>query len=93
MNLAAFKVSEVKVRKIDSNNELKAVASVVFNDKLVVHDIKLIERVPSDGSYSRFEIYMPCKKINENFVEMVSIINENLKSEIFNKIIEQYKGM
>lgn len=88
-----FKVTEVKVRKIDSNNELKAVASVVFNDKLVVHDIKLVERVSSDESYRRFEIYMPSKKINESFVEIVSIINENLKSEIFNKIIEQYKGM
>ena len=88
-----FKVTEVKVRKIDSNNKLKAVASVLFNDKLVVHDIRLVERISSDGSYRHFEIYMPCKKINENFVEIVSIINENLKSEIFNKIIEQYKGM
>lgn len=88
-----FKITEVKVKKINSNNELKAVASVLFNNKFVIHDIKLVERVSDDGNQKRFELYMPSKSINEKIVDIAYIVNEKLKSEIFNKIIEQYKGM
>ena len=88
-----IKITEVKVKKIDLNSPLKVVASVLFNNKFVVHDIKLVERAAIDSTQTRFELYMPTKKVDENFVKVVDLLNENLCKEILEKIVKQYKGM
>ena len=49
-------VTDVRVRKINSEGKMKAVASVTFDDQFVVHDIKVIE-----GQSGMF-IAMPSRK-------------------------------
>ena len=38
-----MKISDVRVRKINSEGKMKAIVSVTFDDCFVVHDIKIIE--------------------------------------------------
>ena len=38
-----MQITDVRVRKITSQNRMKAIASVTFDDVFVVHDIKVIE--------------------------------------------------
>ena len=38
-----MEITNVKIRKINSDGKMKAVASVTFDDAFVVHDIKVIE--------------------------------------------------
>ena len=39
-----MQITEVRLRKVNSENRMKAVASVTFDGAFVVHDIKVIER-------------------------------------------------
>ena len=41
-----MQITDVKVRKVESENRMKAIASVTFDNAFVVHDIKVI--VPTD---------------------------------------------
>lgn len=49
-------ITDIRMRKINAEGKLKAVASVTFDDTFVVHDIKIIE-----GSNGMF-IAMPSRK-------------------------------
>ena len=51
-----MKISDIRIRKIDKEGKLKAVASITIDDVFVVHDIKIIE-----GDKGLF-IAMPSKK-------------------------------
>ncbi len=37
-----MQISEVRLRRVESGNRTRAVASVTFDDSLVVHEIKLV---------------------------------------------------
>ena len=41
MNL--MDITDIRIRKINSDGKLRAVASVTFDDSFVVHDIKVID--------------------------------------------------
>ena len=38
-----MKVTNVRLRRIENKNRLKAVATITFNDMFVVHELRLIE--------------------------------------------------
>ena len=38
-----MQVTDVRVRKVTSQNRMKAIASITFDDVFVIHDIKVIE--------------------------------------------------
>lgn len=38
-----MEITDVRVRKIDVDKKMKAVASITLDDEFVVHDIKIIE--------------------------------------------------
>ena len=40
---AHMEVTEVRIKKVNSGNKMKAVAQVTFDQEFVVHDIKVIE--------------------------------------------------
>ena len=51
-----MKITDVRVRKVETDSKMKAVASITIDDVFVVHDIKII-----DGDKGLF-IAMPSKK-------------------------------
>ena len=52
-------ITDVRIRRINSDGKMKAVASITFDDEFVVHDIKII-----DGQNGPF-IAMPSRKVAE----------------------------
>ena len=80
-----MQITDVRVRKIASQNRMKAIASVTFDDVFVVHDIKVIE------SDKGLFIAMPSRKIpNGEFKDIAHPINTETREEIQNAIIAKY---
>ena len=79
-----MQITDVRLRKVNSGNRMKAVASVTFDNEFVVHDIKVIEK---DGLF----IAMPNKKAqNGEFKDIAHPINAETREKIQNAIIEKY---
>ena len=81
-----MQITDVKVRKVESENRMKAVASVTFDDAFVVHDIKVIE------SATATFIAMPSRKTPKGeWTDIAHPINQETRDMIENKVLEEYK--
>lgn len=83
-----MKITDVRVRKFDSdNNRMKAVASVTFDDEFVVHDIKVIE------SDEGFFIAMPSRKTpTGDFRDIAHPINKETREKIQKAVLEAFEA-
>ncbi len=81
-----MQVTDVKIRRLqDDTKTLKAYASIVIDDSLAIHDIKIIE-----GGNGYF-IKMPSKKDkNGEFKDIVHPINNELRNTMSNAILDQF---
>ncbi|MDO4662905.1 MAG: SpoVG family protein [Tissierellia bacterium] len=91
-----MEITDVKIIKIANDSRLKAVASVTFDDEIVIHDIKLIERIreisDSDQSKEGLFMAMPSKKVpNGRFVDIAHPINQEIRLKIEKAVFEKYK--
>ncbi len=81
---AQMQITNVRLKKVNSGNKMKAVASVTFDNEFVVHDIKVIEK---DGLF----IAMPSKKTqNGEFRDVAHPINAETREKIQSAILEKY---
>ena len=81
-----MQVTDVRIRVIDKDSKMKAVASVTFDDCFVVHDIKVIE-----GEKGLF-IAMPSKKaLDGEYRDIAHPINSGTRERIQNIILEKYE--
>ncbi|WP_017193083.1 septation regulator SpoVG [Italian clover phyllody phytoplasma] len=85
-----MQVTDVRVKLHKSENRLRGVASVTFDNAFVVHYIKIIE-----GERGIF-IAMPSIKTNSdvkkpNYIDIAHPINTETRTMIENAIIETYK--
>ena len=81
-----MQITDVRLRKVNSENRMKAVASVTFDNEFVVHDIKVIEK---DGLF----IAMPSKKtLNGEFKDIAHPINAETREKIQAAILEAYNA-
>ena len=80
-----MKITDVRVRKVDSNNRMKAVASITLDDEFVVHDIKVIDS--ANGLF----VAMPSKKDTFGvFKDIAHPINAETREKIQNAILAAY---
>jgi stage V sporulation protein G len=80
-----MQITDVRLRKVNSENRMKAVASVTFDNEFVVHDIKVIES--QDGLF----IAMPSRKTpNGDFKDIAHPINPETREKIQKAILEAY---
>lgn len=82
-----MKISDVKIRLVTKeNSKLKAVVSLVIDDSLAIHDIKVIEN--EKGKI----IAMPAKK-NENgtYRDIIHPINSQTREEMSAIILKAYE--
>lgn len=78
-------VTDVRVRKIDGEGKMRAVASITIDDEMVVHDIKIIE-----GDRGLF-IAMPSKKgANGEYRDIAHPINSETRNRLQDMILEAY---
>ena len=81
-------VTDVRVRKIDGEGKMRAVASITIDDEMVVHDIKIIE-----GDRGLF-IAMPSKKgANGEYRDIAHPINSQTRDELQQRILRAYEEM
>ncbi len=80
-----MQITDVRLRKVNSENRMKAVASVTFDNEFVVHDIKVIE------SQNGLFIAMPSRKTpNGDFKDIAHPINAETREKIQAAILEAY---
>ena len=82
-----MKITDIRVRIVNnSNDKLKAVASITIDDELVVHDIKVISG--KDGYF----LSMPSRKTNEGeFKDIVHPIKTEVREMLKEKILKAYE--
>ena len=80
-----MEITDVRLRKVNSGNRMKAVASVTFDNEFVVHEIKVIES--QNGTF----IAMPSKERNGKFNDIAHPINPEAREKIQKAILEAYE--
>lgn len=82
-----MKITDVRVRRVDTDSKMKAVASITIDDVFVVHDIKII-----DGEKGLF-IAMPSKKgADGEYRDTAHPINSDTRVMLQKVILEAYEN-
>ena len=81
-------ITDVRIRKIQSEGKMRAVASVTFDNEFVVHDIKVIE-----GQSGLF-IAMPSRKTPDGeYRDIAHPINSETRERIQTIVLEKYSEL
>lgn len=81
-----MKITDIRVRLVNDNDKLKAVASITIDDELVVHDIKLING--KDGYF----LSMPNRKSGDGkFKDIVHPIKTDVRESLKDQIVFAYE--
>ncbi|MCM1308917.1 MAG: septation regulator SpoVG [Butyrivibrio sp.] len=82
-----MQITDIRVRKVDKEGKMKAVASITIDNEFVVHDIKVI-----DGDKGLF-IAMPSKKSADGeYRDIAHPINSDTRDRIQRQILEAYES-
>ena len=79
-----MEITDVRVRKVNSGNRMKAIASITFDNEFVVHEIKVIER--PEGLF----IAMPRRKKNDRYYDIAHPINQQVRDKLTKAVLEKY---
>lgn len=80
-----MKFTDVRIRKIENQNRLRAVASVTIDDAFVIHEIRIIE-----GAKGIF-VAMPSRKNKFGvFKDVAHPINTETRNEIERVVLDAY---
>ena len=78
-------ITKVTVKKIEGQQTLRGVASVVLDDEIKIRDIKILERE------SGLSIMMPNKKVADGkYVGYAYPVTEKARTELQEAILEKY---
>lgn len=82
-----MKITDVKIRKIFNDSPMKAIASVTFDNQLVVHDIKII--CTRDKQF----IVMPSRKNpDDTYRDIVHPINAEFRAVLEQAVNAAYEA-
>ncbi len=80
-----MQITGIKVKKIDTGNKMKAIASITIDDCFAIHDIKVIE------NEDRVFVAMPNKRLKDGtFIDVAHPINFETRAMIEKAVIEAY---
>ena len=83
-----MQITDVRIRKVAKERNMKAVVSITIDNEFVVHDIKVIE-----GEKGLF-IAMPSRKAADGeYRDIAHPINSDTRNMIQTLILEQYEAM
>ena len=81
-----MEITDIRIKKVSTDNKMKAVVSVTFDNAFVVHDIKIIE-----GQDKLFTA-MPSRKTPDGeYKDIAHPINSETRSELNDKILQKYQ--
>ena len=79
-------ITDVRIRKVDSDGKMKAVVSITIDDECAIHDIKVIQ-----GDKGLF-IAMPSRKAKDGeYRDIAHPINSATRDSIQKIILERYE--
>ncbi|MGI5839254.1 MAG: septation regulator SpoVG [bacterium] len=80
-----MRITDVRLRKVQTEGKMRAVASITFDDEFVVHDIRVIE-----GQNGLFAA-MPSRKTPEGeFRDVAHPITSQAREMIQNAVLKAY---
>lgn len=80
-----MEVTEVRLRRVNTEGRMRAIASVTFDGEFVVHDIRVI-----DGNNGLF-VAMPSKRTPDGeFRDIAHPINSNTRAKIQEAVLAEY---
>ncbi len=80
-----MEITDIRIKKIESEGSLLGYASVTFDDDFVVHNIRIMSG--KNGNY----IMMPNRKVKSGeFKDIVHPINTEFRRKLENSILEAY---
>lgn len=81
-----MKVTEVRLRSVNTDGRMRAIASITFNEEFVVHDIRVI-----DGNNGLF-VAMPSKRTPDGeFRDIAHPINSGTRAKIQDAVLEEFQ--
>ncbi len=85
MVILKMEITDVRVRKVNTEGKMKAVVSVTFDNEFVVHDVKVVE-----GNNGLF-VAMPSRKTPEgDFRDIAHPISSASREKIQTRVLEEY---
>lgn len=79
-------ITDVRVRKMSKEGNMKAIVSITLEGEFVIHDIKIIE-----GDKGLF-IAMPSRKTPEGeFKDIAHPISHEMREQVQRAILEEYE--
>lgn len=83
-----MQITDIRIRKVNSEGKLKAYVTVTFDNCFVVHNVKVIE-----GKTGVF-IAMPSRKTKTgDYKDVAHPINSDFRNELQSKILSAYSDM
>jgi stage V sporulation protein G len=80
-----MEITDIRIKKVEADNKLKAYVTVTFDDCFVVHNLKII-----NGQFGRF-VAMPSRKTRDGeFKDIAHPINPDFRRKIQARILEEY---
>ena len=79
-----MEITDVRLKKFNTEGKMKAIASITFDNEFVVHEIKVIET--SKGTI----IAMPSKGKNGKFNDIAHPIKPETRAKITDAIMKAY---
>lgn len=80
-----MQITDVRIRKIESEGKMRAVVSITIDEEFVVHDIKVIE-----GEKGLF-IAMPSRKASDGeYRDIAHPINTKTREDLQELILNKY---
>ncbi|MDY0404044.1 septation regulator SpoVG [Virgibacillus sp. 179-BFC.A HS] len=81
-----MEVTDVRLRRVNSEGRMRAIASITLDQEFVVHDIRVI-----DGNNGLF-VAMPSKRTPDGeFRDIAHPINSNTRGKIQEAVLEAYR--
>lgn len=80
-----MEITDIRIKKIESDGKMKAVASVTFDNAFAIHDVKVIE-----GPEKLF-VAMPSRRTPDGeYRDIAHPINSDMRNMLESKVLAAY---
>jgi stage V sporulation protein G len=80
-----MEITDIRIKRVESDNKLKAYVTITFDNCFVVHNLKIIM-----GQFGRF-VAMPSRKTRDGeFKDIAHPINSDFRRRIQVRILEEF---
>jgi stage V sporulation protein G len=78
-------ITDIRIKRVESDNKLKAYVTITFDNCFVVHNLKIIM-----GQFGRF-VAMPSRKTRDGeFKDIAHPINSEFRRKVQARILEEF---